>query len=161
MIYLLEVRLQVQIFSFVSFVIQWSLFTNIVSNKYTAYKSTDYLGHKSVYKSQVRPFRDILLKSHVLPAELIISKFSILKIHADLNQRIASETFQKCANRLQLKQNRRTKQLIIRTQKYNKQSKRSLILKSIQKWNKLPSNVRATENKILLKRNLTVFATSA
>ena len=48
-----------------------------------------------------------------------------------------------------------TKQLIIRTQKYTKQSKRSLILKSIQKWNKLPSNVRATENKILFKRNLT------
>ena len=42
-------------------------------------------------------------------------------------------------------------------QKYTKQSKRSLILKSIQKWNKLPSNVRATENKILFKRNLTEF----
>ena len=101
--------------------------------------------------------RDILLKSHVLPAELIISKFSILKLHTDLNQRIVSETFKKCANRLQLKQNKKTKQLIIRTQMYNKQSKRSLILKSIQKWNKLPSNVRATENKILFKRNLTEF----
>ena len=85
--------------------------------------------------------RDILLKSHVLPAELIISKFSILKLHTDLNQRIVSETFKKCASCLQLKQNKRTKQLIIRTQKYTKQSKRSLILKSVQKWNKLPSNV--------------------
>ena len=100
---------------------------------------------------------DILLKTHVLPAELIISKFSILKLHTDLNQRIVSETFTKCLNRLQLKQNKRTKQLIIRTQKYTKQSKRSLILKSIQKWNKLPSNVRATENKILSNRNLTEF----
>ena len=31
---------------------------------------------------------DIFLKSHVLPAELVISKFSILKLHTDLNQRI-------------------------------------------------------------------------
>ena len=99
--------------------------------------------------------RDILLKSHVLPAELIISKFSLLKLHTDLNQRIVSATFKKCANRLQLKQNKWTKQLIIKPQKYTKQNKRSLILKSIQKWNKLPSNVRATENKILFKRNLT------
>ena len=101
--------------------------------------------------------RDILLQSHVLPAELSISKFSILKLHTDLNQRIVSETFKKCANRLQLKQNKRTKQLIIRTQKYAQQSKRSLIVKSIQKWNKLPFNVRATENKTLFKRTLTEF----
>ena len=101
--------------------------------------------------------RDILLKLHVLPAELIISKFSILKLHTDLNQRIVSETFKKCANRIQLKQNKRTKQLIIGTQNCTKQSKRSLILKSIQKWNKLPSNLRATENKSLFKRNLTEF----
>ena len=67
--------------------------------------------------------RDITLQSHVLPAELIISKFSILKLHEDLNQRIVSETFKKCANRLQLKQNKRTKQLIIRTKKYTKQRK--------------------------------------
>ena len=101
--------------------------------------------------------RDFLLKLHVLPAELFISKFSIMKLHTDLHQRIVSETFKKCANRLQLKQNKRTKQLIIRAQKYNKQSKRSLMLRSIQKGNKLPSNVRATENKILFKRNLTEF----
>ena len=62
------------------------------------------------------PCRDILLKSHVLQAELIISKFSILKLHTDLKQRIVSETSKKCANRLQIKQNKRTKQLIIRTQ---------------------------------------------
>ena len=62
--------------------------------------------------------RDILLQSHVLPVELVISKFSILKLHTDLNQRIVSEAFKKCANRLQLKQNKGTKQLIGRTQKY-------------------------------------------
>ena len=39
---------------------------------------------------------DIFLKSHVLPAELIISKFSVLKLHTDLNQRVVSETFKKC-----------------------------------------------------------------
>ena len=69
--------------------------------------------------------RDILLKSLVLPADLIISKFSILKLRTDLNQRIVSETFKKCAKRLQLEQNKRTKQLIKRTQKYIKQSKRA------------------------------------
>ena len=100
--------------------------------------------------------RDILLKSNVIPAELIISKFSILKLHTGLNQRIVSETFKKCANRLQL-QNKRTKQLRIRTQNYTKQSKRSLILKSIQKWNKIPFNGRATENKALFKKTLTEF----
>ena len=57
--------------------------------------------------------RDTLLKSHVLPAELNISKLSILKLHTDLKQRIVSKTFKKCANRLQLKQNKETKQLII------------------------------------------------
>ena len=61
---------------------------------------------------------DIFLKSHVLPAELVISKFSVLKLHTDLNQRVVSETFKKCANRLQLKQNKWTKQLIIRTQTF-------------------------------------------
>ena len=106
--------------------------------------------------------RDILLKSHVLAAELIISKFRILKLHTDLNQRIVSETFKKCANRLQIKQNKWTKQLIVRAQKYNKQSKRSLILKSIQKWNKLPSNVRETENTIFFQKKFNrVFATTA
>ena len=101
--------------------------------------------------------RDIFLQSHVLPAELIISNFSILKLHTNLNQRIVSEPFKKCANRLRLKQNKRTKQLIIRTQKCTKQSKRSLILNSIQKWNNLPVNVRAAENKTLFKRTLTEF----
>ena len=80
--------------------------------------------------------RDVTFNSHALPAELIISTIVILKLHTDLNHRIVSETFKKCANRLQLKQNKRTKQLIIRTQKYTKQSKRSLVLKSVQKWNK-------------------------
>ena len=51
---------------------------------------------------------DILLKLHALPAELIISKFSILKLQTDLNQRIVSEIFKKCANRLHLKQNKWT-----------------------------------------------------
>ena len=105
--------------------------------------------------------RDILLKLHCPPAELFISKFSILKLHADLNQRIVSESVKKCANSLQLKQNKRTKQLIIRTQKYTKQNKKSLILKSMQKWNKLPFNVGATENKTLQKNINGVFATSA
>ena len=36
---------------------------------------------------------DILLKLHDLPAELNNSKFSILKLHTVLNQRIVSETF--------------------------------------------------------------------
>ena len=98
---------------------------------------------------------DILLESHVIPADLIISNFSILKLHTVLNHRIVSETFKKCANRLQLEQKKRTKQLIIRTQKYTKQSKRSLISKSIQKWNNLPVNVRATENKTIFKKALT------
>ena len=101
--------------------------------------------------------RDILLQSHVLPAEKVISKFSILKLQTDLNQGIVSETFKKCANRLQLKQNKLTKQLIIRTQKYTQQIKRSLILKCIQKWTKLPFNVRATENKTFFKKTLTEF----
>ena len=68
--------------------------------------------------------RDILLKLLVLPAELIISKFNILKLHRGLNRRIVSETFKKCASCQQLKQNKRTTQLIIRTQKYAKQSKK-------------------------------------
>ena len=100
---------------------------------------------------------DLLLKLHVLPDEIIISKFGILKLHTDLNQRIGSETFKKCANSRKLKQNKRTKQLIIRTQMYTKQSKRSLILKSMHKWNKLPLNVRATENESLFKRTSTEF----
>ena len=40
-------------------------------------------------------FRVVLLQSDVLPAELILSKFSILKLHTHLNQRIVSETFRK------------------------------------------------------------------
>ena len=74
-----------------------------------------------------------------------------------MNQRIVSETIIKCADHLQLKQNKRTKQLILRTEKYTKQSKRSLFLNSIQKWNKLPFNARATENRTLFKRTLREF----
>ena len=105
-------------------------------------------GIKECYmRRNVDHCRDIFLQSHVLTAELIISKFGILKLQADLSQITVSETFKKCANRLQLKLNKWTKQLIIRTQKYKQQSKRSLILISIQKWNNLPSNVRATAKK--------------
>ena len=116
------------------------------------------MGWKVCYmRREFEHCRDILLTSHVLPAELNISKLSILKLHTDLNQMTVSEKFKKCANHLQLKQNKWIKQLIIRTQKYFKQSKRFLILKSIQKCKQLPFNVRATENKTLFKRILTEF----
>ena len=105
--------------------------------------------------------RDIFLKSHVQTVESIISKFSILKLDTDLNQRIVSENFKKCANRLQLKQSKRTKHLIKRTQKYTKQSKRSLILKSIQNWNKLTFNVSDGEQNSFQKKFNRVFATSS
>ena len=123
-----------QIFSPVSFVIQWSLFTNIVNKSIQRINRQINWGIKVCYKR--RKFdhcRNILLQWHVLPTELIASKFSILKLHTDLNQRIVSETFKKCANRLQLKQNKRLKQLIIRSQNCTQQSKGSFILKIIQK----------------------------
>ena len=53
-------------------------------------------------------FRDILLQSNVVPAELIFSMFSLMKLHIGLNQRIVIETFEKCANRVQFKQTDKT-----------------------------------------------------
>ena len=137
------------------------LFTNIVSKQHTAYKSTDYWGIKVCYMRRKFDYcRDILLESHILPAELINLRFSILKLHR-LESEDSIRNIQRMCKPPTVKQNKWTKQLIIRTQKYTKQSKRYLILKSIQKWNKLPFNVRAMDNKTLFKRILTVLARSA
>ena len=158
----LEVRLQV----FKSLVLSHLSFSGVYLQTLSA-KNIPRINRQIIWGIKVcymrRKFdhcRDILLKSHVLPAELIISKFSILKLHTDLNQRIVSETFKKCANRLQLKQNKKTKQLIIRTQMYNKQSKRSLILKSIQKWRTKFAKSDGEQNSFQ-KKFSRVFATSA
>ena len=38
-----------------------------------------------------------------------ISKFSLMKLHADVSQRSTSESFKKCPNRLHLQHNKRKK----------------------------------------------------
>ena len=59
--------------------------------------------------------RDLLLKTHVLIADLIMLKFDRMKLHTDLNQRKTYEIFRKNANHWQLKQKKPTNQLINNT----------------------------------------------
>ena len=91
----LEVRLQV----FKSLVMSHLSFSGVYLETFSA-KKVQRINRQINWGIKVwymrRKFdhcRDILLKLHVLPAELIISKFSILKLHTDLNLRIVSETF--------------------------------------------------------------------
>ena len=92
---------------------------------------------------------DLFVKSDILPAELLISQMSISKFSNDISllKSDGAESFFLSGNVL-VRKNNRTEQLILL-----RSSSRSL-QKSIQKWNKLPREVRTIRSRSKFKRML-------
>ena len=91
---------------------------------------------------------DLLIKDRILPAELFISKVSLMKLQTDIRQWQTSENFKMFSSRHNARQNKRTSQIILKEK--TKWINKSLILKRVQKWNKLPSLIRNFHGKTLL-----------
>ena len=90
---------------------------------------------------------DLLIKDRILPAELFISKVSLMKLQTDIRQWETSENFKMFSSRHNARKNKRTNQIIIKKKTKTKWSNKSLILKSVQKWNKLPSSIKTFNSK--------------
>ena len=86
---------------------------------------------------------DLLVKSNNLPAELLISQMSVSKLKNDISllKSDGTESFSLNGNVL-VRKNNRTEQLILL-----RSSSRSLKKRSIQKWNKLPREVRTIRSR--------------
>ena len=100
---------------------------------------------------------DLLIKDRNLPAELFISKVSLMKLQTDIRQWETSENFKMLSSRNNARQNKRTNQIILKKTTKLKWSNKSLILKSVQKWNKMPSSIRNFNSKTCFKNVLTEF----
>ena len=104
---------------------------------------------------------DFLIKDRILPAELFISKVSLMKLQTDIKQWETSENLLFAilmfTSRHNARQNNRTNQIIIKKKTKTKWSNKSLFLKSVQKWNKLPSSIRTFNSKTCFKNVLTEF----
>ena len=93
---------------------------------------------------------DLLVKSDILPAELLISQMSVSKLRNDISllKTHGTESFSLSGNVL-VRKNNRTEQLILL-----RSSSRSIQKRSIQKWNKLPREVRTFRSRSKFKRML-------
>ena len=93
---------------------------------------------------------DRLVKSDTLPAELLTSQISVSKLRNDISllKSVGTESFSLSSNVL-VRKNNRTEKLILL-----KSSSRSLQKRSIQKWNKLPREVRTIRSRSKFKRML-------
>ena len=100
---------------------------------------------------------DLLIKDRILPAEMFISKVGLMKLQTDVRQWEISESFKMFTSRHNARQNNRTNQIIMKKKTKTKWSNKSLILKSVQKWNKLPSSLRTLNSKTCFKNVLTSF----
>ena len=100
---------------------------------------------------------DLLIKDRILLGELFISKVSVMKLQTDIRQRETSQNFKMFSSRHNARQNKRTNQIILKKKTKTKWSNKSSILKSIQKWNKLPSSIRTFNSKICFKNVLNEF----
>ena len=91
---------------------------------------------------------DLLVKS--LPAEILISQMTVSKLRKDISslKSDGTESFSLSGNVL-VRKNNRTEQLILL-----RSSSQSLRKRSIQKWNKLPREVRTIRSRSKFKRML-------
>ena len=92
-----------------------------------------------------------------MPAELFISKVSLIKLQTDIRHWEFSENFKMFTSRHNARQNKRTNQIFIKKKTKTKPSNKYLILKSVQKWNKLPFSMRTFNSKTCFKNVLTEF----
>ena len=106
---------------------------------------------KVYFRQKIDHSIDLLIKDRILPAELFISKVSLMKLQTDIRQWETSENIKMFSSRHNARQNKRTNQIIIKKKMKTKWSNKSLILKSVQKWNKLPSSIRTFNSKTCFK----------
>ena len=76
---------------------------------------------------------DLLIKDRILPAELFISKVSLMKLQTDVRQWETSEKFKRFTSRHNARQNKRTHQIFIKKKTKTKWINKFLDLKSVQK----------------------------
>ena len=100
---------------------------------------------------------ELLTRDRILSAELFISLVSLIKLQTDIRQWKTSENSKVFFSRPNARQNKRTIQIIIKKKTKTKWSNKSLFLKSVQKWNKLPSSIRTFNSKTCFKNVLTEF----
>ena len=93
---------------------------------------------------------DLLVKSDILPAELLISQMNVSKLRNDISLLKTHGTERFClSGNVLARKNNRTEQLILL-----RSSSRSIQKRSIQKWNKFPRDVRTIRSKSKFKRML-------
>ena len=80
-----------------------------------------------------------------------------MKLQTDIRYWETSENFKIFTSQHNARQNKRTNQIILKKKTKTKWSNKSLILKSVQKWNKLPSSIRTFSSKTFFKIILTEF----
>ena len=93
---------------------------------------------------------DLLVKSDILPAELLMSQMNVSKLRNDISllKTHGTESFCLSGNVLARKNNRTEQLILLRS------SSRSIQKGSIQKRNKLPRDVRTIRSKSKFKRML-------
>ena len=107
------------------------------------------------FRQKFDHFIDLLIKDRILPAEIFISKVSLVKQQTDIKQWETSENFKMFTSRHNARQNKRPNQIIIK--KKTKWSNKSFILNSVQKWNKFPASIRTFYSRTCFKNFLTKF----
>ena len=143
-----QIPLKIRIDVFKSFVLSHLCFSGVFLQTLTV-KNVNHINRQINWGIKVCYFGqkfdhsiDLLIKDRILPAELFISKVSLMKLQTDIKQWETSENFKMFSSRHNARQNKRTNQIIIKKKTKTKWSNNSLILKSVQKWNKLPSSIR-------------------
>ena len=101
--------------------------------------------------------RDLLIETKTLPAELIISKMSLIEFHYDIARPENSENFH---GYLSLLQNTRTKQFNIRQNAKTRVVLNSIVRQCVQKWNKLPQWLPLAKNVNVLTKTVIDFLLS-
>ena len=118
-------------------------------------------GIKIYFRQKFDHSIDLLINDRILPTELFISKVSLKKLQTDIRQWETSKKFKMFTSRHNARQNKRTNQTNIKKKKTKtKWSNKSLILKSVQKWNKMPSSMRTFNSKNCFKNVLTKFCST-
>ena len=100
--------------------------------------------------------RDLLLRSQLLPAELLIQKVSIYKFANILGTYLTpmENGNYKIYEHITLRENTRTRQFQLLNKCETNWSDKSIIRNFIRKWNTLPTNIRKTNSKNKFKEKI-------
>ena len=118
-----QIPLEVRIDVFKSVVLSHLSFSGVFLQTLTA-KKINRINRQISWGIKVRYFQqkfdhsiDLFIKDHILPAELFISKVSLMKLQTDIRHWETSERFKMFTSRYNARQNKRTNQIIIKKRK--------------------------------------------